>query len=166
MNIWWTGAKYTFRSKTDFTFSWYQQRQNDFRIPPTCSPSAGFRSSCAGTLNEGSLYADHHFTKRFDAYAGMHIPTLAAAWPSLFLISPASPISTTTTVPRPWGGVSPSDRFHSTEGDSALAMLARSSTCAASCEVRVKSKGVNSKDKTLEGPTQPPIAISSPTSFA
>src|SRR5580698_7181837 len=45
LNIWWAGAKYTYRSKTDFTLSWYQQRQNDFRIPPTCSPSAGFRSS-------------------------------------------------------------------------------------------------------------------------
>jgi predicted porin len=71
VNIWWTGAKYTYRSKTDFTFAWYQQRQNDFRLPPTCSPSAGFRSSCAGALNEGSLSVDHHFTKRFDAYAGI-----------------------------------------------------------------------------------------------
>jgi len=71
VNIWWTGVKYTYRSKTDFTFAWYQQRQNDFRLPPTCSPSAGFRSSCAGTLNEGSLYADHHFTKRFDGFAGI-----------------------------------------------------------------------------------------------
>jgi predicted porin len=71
VQIWWTGVKYTYRSKTDFTFSWYQQRQNDFRIPPTCSPAAGFRSSCAGTLNEMSLYADHHFTKRFDAFAGI-----------------------------------------------------------------------------------------------
>ena len=71
VNIWWTGAKYTYHGKTDFTFSWYQQRQNDFRIPPTCSPSAGFRSSCAGTLNEGSFYMDHHFTKRFDGFAGI-----------------------------------------------------------------------------------------------
>ena len=38
VNIWWTGVKYTYRSKTDFTFAWYQQRQNDFRIPPACSP--------------------------------------------------------------------------------------------------------------------------------
>ncbi|HXW93659.1 MAG TPA: hypothetical protein VEK33_24125, partial [Terriglobales bacterium] len=51
--------------------SWYQQRQNDFRVPPTCSPEAGFRSSCAGTLNEGSFYADYHFTPRFDAFAGI-----------------------------------------------------------------------------------------------
>jgi predicted porin len=71
LNIWWAGVKYTYRSKTDFTLSWYQQRQNDFRRPPTCSPSAGFRASCAGTLNEGSFYVDHHFTKRFDGFAGV-----------------------------------------------------------------------------------------------
>jgi predicted porin len=71
VQIWWTGAKYTYRSKTDFTFAWYQQRQNDFRQPPTCSVAAGFRASCAGTLNEGSFYVDYHFTKRFDAYAGI-----------------------------------------------------------------------------------------------
>lgn len=71
VNIWWTGAKYTYRSKTDFTVAWYQQRQNDFRSPPACSLAAGFRSSCAGTLNEGSLYADHHFTRRLDGFAGI-----------------------------------------------------------------------------------------------
>src|SRR5208282_775050 len=71
LQIWWTGVKYTYRSKTDTTLSWYQQRQNDFRVPPTCSPDAGFRSSCAGNLNEGSLYADHRFTKRFDGFAGI-----------------------------------------------------------------------------------------------
>ena len=71
VKIWWTGVKYAYHSKTDFTFSWYQQRQNDFRVPQTCSPSAGFRSSCAGTLNEGSFYVDHHFTKRFDGFAGI-----------------------------------------------------------------------------------------------
>jgi predicted porin len=71
LNIWWTGAKFTYRSKTDVTVAWYQQRQNDFRSPPTCSVTAGFRSSCAGTLNEGSFYVDHHFTKRFDSFAGI-----------------------------------------------------------------------------------------------
>jgi|HubBroStandDraft_6_1064221.scaffolds.fasta_scaffold00212_10 predicted porin len=71
LQIWWTGVKYTYRTKTDVTLSWYQQRQNDFRVPPACSPTAGFRSSCAGTLNEVSLYTDHHFTPRFDGYAGI-----------------------------------------------------------------------------------------------
>ncbi len=70
LNIWWTGVKYTYQTKTDFTFSWYQQRQNDFRVPQTCAPG-NFRASCAGTLNEGSIYADHHFTKRFDGYVGI-----------------------------------------------------------------------------------------------
>src|SRR3984885_14092375 len=71
VNIWWTGAKYTYRPKTDITVAWYQQRQNDFRRPPECSASAGFRASCAGTLNEASTYLDYHFTKRFDGYAGI-----------------------------------------------------------------------------------------------
>jgi predicted porin len=71
VQIWWTGVKYSFDSKTDITASWYHQLQNDFRVPSTCSATAGFRSSCAGTLNEMSLYADHHFTKRFDLYAGI-----------------------------------------------------------------------------------------------
>jgi predicted porin len=71
VNIWWTGLKYTYDKKTDFTFSWYQQRQNDFRLNPSvCSVANGFRSSCAGSLNETSFYADHHFTKRFDGFAG------------------------------------------------------------------------------------------------
>jgi predicted porin len=71
VQIWWTGIKYTYLSKTDFTLSWYEQRQNDFRSPPTCSASAGFRSSCAGTLDEGSFYVDHRFIKRFDGFAGV-----------------------------------------------------------------------------------------------
>jgi predicted porin len=71
VQIWWTGGKYAIDSKTDITVAWYHQLQNDFRVPTTCSPTAGFRSSCAGTLNEESIYVDHHFTKRFDAFAGI-----------------------------------------------------------------------------------------------
>jgi predicted porin len=67
----WTGVKYAYDSKTDITLSYYRQWQNDYRVPSTCSSAAGFRSSCSGSLNEVSLYADHHFTKRFDAYAGI-----------------------------------------------------------------------------------------------
>ena len=71
VQIWWTGVKYAIDSKTDVTVAWYHQAQNDFRIPSTCSATAGFRSSCAGDLNEESLYIDHHFTKRFDGFAGI-----------------------------------------------------------------------------------------------
>jgi predicted porin len=71
LRIWWTGVKYAYDSKTDITFAWYEQLQNNFRSPQTCSAAAGFRASCAGALNEGSLYTDHHFTKRFDGFAGL-----------------------------------------------------------------------------------------------
>jgi predicted porin len=71
LRIWWTGVKYAYDSKTDIIFAWYGQLQNNFRVPQTCSVAAGFRSSCAGTLDEGSLYTDHHFTKRFDGFAGL-----------------------------------------------------------------------------------------------
>jgi predicted porin len=71
VQIWWTGLKYAYDTKTDITFSWYGQLQNDFRYPKTCTVAAGFRSSCAGSLDEGSLYVDHHFTKRFDGFAGL-----------------------------------------------------------------------------------------------
>jgi predicted porin len=71
VQIWWTGVKYSYDKQTDITVAWYHQLQNDFRVPSTCSAAAGFRASCAGTLNEFSLYSDHHFTKRFDVYAGV-----------------------------------------------------------------------------------------------
>jgi hypothetical protein len=71
VQIWWTGVKYALDKKTDLTFAWYGQSQNTFRVPATCSVAAGFRSSCAGVLEEGSLFADHHFTRRFDGFAGL-----------------------------------------------------------------------------------------------
>ncbi len=71
VQIWWTGVKYTYRTKTDFTFAWYGQVQNDFRRNPSTCVAGNMRSSCAGTLDEGSLYADHRFTRRFDGFAGV-----------------------------------------------------------------------------------------------
>jgi len=71
VQVFWTGVKYAVNSKTDLTLSYYHQIQNDFRRPSTCSPAAGFRSSCAGTLDEVSLYADYRFTRHFDGYAGI-----------------------------------------------------------------------------------------------
>jgi predicted porin len=70
VQIAWTGVKYAYDSKTDITLSAYHQWQNDFRVPSACPPSS-FRASCSGLLNEVSLYTDHHFTRRFDAYAGI-----------------------------------------------------------------------------------------------
>jgi predicted porin len=71
LRISWAGVKYAYSMKTDITFAWYDQLQNDFRSPQTCSAAAGFRASCPGALNEGSVYTDHHFTKRFDGFIGL-----------------------------------------------------------------------------------------------
>jgi predicted porin len=72
VQIWWTGGKYAIDRKTDITAAWYHQLQNDFRVPTTCTPES-YRASCAGNLNEESLYVDHHFTPRFDGFAGIAV---------------------------------------------------------------------------------------------
>jgi predicted porin len=71
VQVFWTGMKYAFDKGTDMTLSYYHEIQNNFRVPAACSQSTGFRSSCAGTLDEVSLYADHHLTKHFDVYGGI-----------------------------------------------------------------------------------------------
>jgi predicted porin len=70
VQIAWAGVRYAYDVKTDITLSAYHQWQNDFRVPSACPPSS-FRASCSGFLNEFSLYTDHHFTKRFDVFAGI-----------------------------------------------------------------------------------------------
>jgi hypothetical protein len=62
--------KFAYDVQTDITLSWYHQWQNDFRVPPACPPTS-FRASCSGFLSEFSLYTDHHFSKRFDVFAGV-----------------------------------------------------------------------------------------------
>jgi predicted porin len=72
VQVYWTGVKYAFNdSRTDITLSYYGLQQNTFREPPTCTPVTNMRASCGGHLNVGSLYLDHHFTKRFDTYGGI-----------------------------------------------------------------------------------------------
>ena len=53
VNIWWTGAKYTYRHQTDFTFAWYEQRQNDFRLPPACNRLSRFPRVLRGLPRRG-----------------------------------------------------------------------------------------------------------------
>jgi predicted porin len=70
VQVFWGGVRYAFDTRTDIILSYYRENQNNYRVPSTCTPT-NMRSSCAGYLNEGSLYLDHHFTKRFDAYVGV-----------------------------------------------------------------------------------------------
>jgi len=90
----WTGAKYTYRKKTDVAFAWYQQRQNDFRIPSTCSTTpvsviCARPARAASTRGRSNL--DHHFTKRFDSFAGVAYSFVSGVWTSPFLMGPGVP---------------------------------------------------------------------------
>ncbi len=71
VEIFWTGVKFAVSRKTELTLAEYREGQANFRQPATCSAATGILSACSGTLNEVSFYADHHFTKRFDVYAGI-----------------------------------------------------------------------------------------------
>jgi predicted porin len=71
VQVYWAGVKYAVATATDVTLSYYRVTQNDFRVPSACSVAAGFRSSCAGSLDEVSIYMDHQFSKRFDGYVGI-----------------------------------------------------------------------------------------------
>ncbi len=90
----WVGVKYAFNSQTDFTLAYYNINQNNFggiaNTPAVCAAPQSMNGfykgklyqtaitgaaprpgSCAGGENIISGYVDYHFTKRFDAYAGM-----------------------------------------------------------------------------------------------
>ncbi len=90
----WVGVKYAYNSKTDFTLAYYNENQNNFggaaNTAAVCALPANYvgtykkkiydtailgnsprPSSCSGSENIVSGYVDYHFTKRFDAYAGM-----------------------------------------------------------------------------------------------
>jgi predicted porin len=103
VQIWWTGVKYAYDSKTDLTVAWYHQAQNTFRVPPTCVPG-NMRSSCAGDLNEFSLYADHHFTKRFDVFAGIAYSDVSGGLAIAIPHGPGVPYNYTTNVAPTVGG--------------------------------------------------------------
>jgi predicted porin len=71
VQVFWTGVKYALNSQTEITASYYREWQNDYRVPSTCAPGANEVASCAGALNELSLFMDYHFTKKFDVYGGV-----------------------------------------------------------------------------------------------
>ena len=71
VQIFWTGVKYALNSQTEFTLSYYDEIQGNFRVPSACGGTAGLLAPCAGNLYEVSFYGDYHFTKRFDVYAGI-----------------------------------------------------------------------------------------------
>jgi predicted porin len=78
LDTFWTGVKYAYDPKTDITLSYYHVLQNQYgtaaQIATCTAPTQNAKAAqCSGTLDAVSLYVDHHFTKRFDVYAGMMV---------------------------------------------------------------------------------------------
>ena len=72
----WGGVKYAYDPKTEFTLAYYYLDQNSFgtakAMATQCSgQSTKQNGACFGTTSVVSAYVDYHFTKRFDAYAGL-----------------------------------------------------------------------------------------------
>ena len=65
----WVGARWSVTPDFDLTAAGYGYNQKSFAANGCTNISA---SSCAGELADISLVGDYHFTKRFDAYAGVN----------------------------------------------------------------------------------------------
>jgi predicted porin len=69
LQIGWTGVRWSVTPEFELTGAYYGYWQKSFN-GNGCTTIAA--SSCAGTLDDISLVADYHFTKRFDTYAGVN----------------------------------------------------------------------------------------------
>jgi len=71
LQVFWAGVKFSLPSGLDLIGAYYGYSQNSFATGANASCSSTVSGSCSGTENVISFSADYHFTKRFDAYAGM-----------------------------------------------------------------------------------------------
>ena len=75
----WAGVRYAYNSKLELIGAYYYVNQNQFGTTAqdlTCTTAKtqnAKAAQCAGDLNAVSLYADYHFTKRFDVYGGLEV---------------------------------------------------------------------------------------------
>ncbi len=75
----WTGVRYAYNSKLELIGAYYYVNQNQFGTTAqdltcvTAKTQNAKAAQCAGDLNAVSLYADYHFTKRFDVYGGLEV---------------------------------------------------------------------------------------------
>ena len=86
----WVGVRYAYDPKTDITVAYYHEGQNQYASAATlkgggCNTKSSqnlFSSACSGELQAVSFLVDHHFTKRFDAYAGMMVSNVNGGFAS------------------------------------------------------------------------------------
>ncbi|HEY2779996.1 MAG TPA: porin [Steroidobacteraceae bacterium] len=78
----WIGARWSATPQLDLTLAGYGYNQKSFNANGCTDASA---TSCAGQLHDISLVSDYHFTKRFDAYAGVNYSSVSDGLASGFL---------------------------------------------------------------------------------
>ena len=73
LQVYWTGAKYSFTPVLDGTVAYYHYNQDFYQSSTTfiASCSNSLHSNCAGTLDAVSALLDWHFSPKFDTYAGL-----------------------------------------------------------------------------------------------
>jgi predicted porin len=70
LQIFWTGAKYTFGSNFDVIGAYYGYKQNSYATGANAGCSTNKAANCSGTENAVSLALDWRLSKRFDVYTG------------------------------------------------------------------------------------------------
>ena len=65
----WAGARWSVTPNLEITGAYYVYNQKSNAANGCRNASAG---TCAGELQDASIVADYHFTKRFDSYAGVN----------------------------------------------------------------------------------------------
>ncbi|HMD73145.1 MAG TPA: porin [Steroidobacteraceae bacterium] len=70
LQVYWAGLKYAATPKWELTLAYYGYRQNSFVTGADAGCKSTISSGCSGSLDSLSVSAVHHFTKRFDVYAG------------------------------------------------------------------------------------------------
>ena len=67
----WVGGRYFATPKIELDAAWYYVNQNSYGTGSTAGCSGTQSGTCSGQENVLSLVADYHFSKKFDAYAGV-----------------------------------------------------------------------------------------------
>lgn len=102
----WVGFRYAYNEKTEIIGVYEHVHQNAFgyaagtpgaptslslatcnlaRFNPAGAGSNPRSNTCAGDLDQGSLFVDYHFTKRFDVYGGLNVEALSGGMASGYI---------------------------------------------------------------------------------
>jgi predicted porin len=97
----WVGFRYAYDAKTDIVATYEHVSQNAYgsfvgngaATAAACdvarvnlTTGASIRSNaCAGNLDQGSIFVDYHFTKRFDVYGGLNVEAVNGGLASGYL---------------------------------------------------------------------------------